>query len=1683
MAARRIYSEDLVLNLIINGKDMPAQNKVALNELYKLDRKTRELEIQLAKNEVATRNLSKSSKTYSTDLKRLEDEHKKLTKQINLNHAAMNKLRQEIGRSGLTINQLNSQLKMFKIQLNNATDPGVMRRLRKEIILTENRIKQLATGASRMSIAFERMGTVANKFGSITGYLAIVGYAFGRAVGGTVKTLRELDKEFSNVMKSTDLTRQEMWALKQQFDQINMDDSMKTPTATKDLLEIARIAGRLGVRGVKDIADFTMSVDKLYVALGEDLKGSVEDVAEKIGKLVNTFRLTDEMPLGEAMLRAGSLINELSKRSAAGAETILDYTSRLGGVGSMAKFTMDQLAGLGATLDAVGVPAERGSTALMKLITGMGSNAEEFSRTLGMTTEEYTKAMETNINDTMLMLLKSSAQGNKSIMDVVAGMDQMDLSGVRVIEVYGKLVQNMDMVIEQQEIAANAFQSSASVVNEFYIMSKDFDSLMAIQGKRWKALGDSYAKSVAPAVYKVYRAFTDLAFAIKNSFIWLSSHINVIIAFITAWAAFKSGSIARGILTILVNLKVWTVELYRNTQMALLNNVAINKMYIAYTKAGRGIAGITAAMKALWGVMITNPFTAIIAVLGIVASAFFLLKKRGEELNNVLVKFNAEVQTEVDIMGELFKRVKETAEGTEERKEAIGRLNTVYGQYLPRLLSEKNSILEIESAQKSANIALRESIALRIKETDIAAINQKIYDKTKKQVKSILEDSERINKFKDKTTVAALSGQAEGELMILLRRMQDKGYMDIAAIEKFIKDWDIKYTNALLLTPYEKIRRVFDVFKEGKDEIDTTTAKLDKFLSTVAQATGLTKAENEAGISMMSDNQYESQKKMIENASTMRENELMQQKISQKKTDDWFEKEVLKSEEQKIRDLLQLEEAKWTKIITVDKDGVIEQQKQLMTGVESSEEYVKLQNDLLKNQISQGKPAGGKAPSIKKQMEEGTEEGKQLLTNYYLWGRITKEQYDAALVDLEEKYWAMQMVKFKEGSDEYLDAYQKWLDTQVKQKEAAEKVKEQIGKAVAWALSDETWEKGKKENPQEQENQEDLNIAEDLIEKRKRVRQFLSLDKNRGTEAEFAVFDTEDFAGQLLQIKAWEKDLLNSHEEYERRKTEITKEQEKARLKYVKEGLNAVSDLLSSVGNLYEAQKNKELAQVEEVEEKKGGATKATEEQKAEITKKYAKKQQQISIAQAVIRGAMAIMDLFGNNMIPWPARQIYNAIMIPLIITTTAMEIAAIKKQQFEKGNYPEDITDAQGKYKVIGEDDHKVYEAGDVGRVETGIYENPSVGLFAEKPEMVVDNDTLENIKKNDPSLIGEILHYRDSSVRAKEDIPIEGDTRDIDRNIVVNDRRENRSITDNISETRNISETKGELPEISEGGTTHVENDFEFISREGNEHFLDNVFTVRNLSETNGEPMPAPEGEDTEVNRNFLVTSHQQNINTTDNISQTRNLSESAGEPMLAPEGEDVSKLRTVVYPVDIVRKYMYGIGGFMGYGNTEDEERVKGRVKQFSAGTYPVVGEDDRKTYKAEYVGPVRTGLYRKPSLGLFAEKPEMVIDYPTLRNIQMNNPRIIEAILAYRVKGPLPGTQTNGKKIPQFADGNYHNAVPDGGEKQAYDPEIKELLRRNIEMQEKLMTWKPKVYTELIKRDLDTLDKIERNRGL
>lgn len=146
---------------------------------------------------------------------------------------------------------------------------------------------------------------------------------------------------------------------------------------------------------------------------------------------------------------------------------------------------------------------------------------------------------------------------------------------------------------------------------------------------------------------------------------------------------------------------------------------AIEEMVILYTKLRKELTMVAAAQQAFNLATKANPYGLILAAITAVVGSLLLFSKKHDEAADSMAEFQVQLNNETRTLDLLFGKIKDTNEGTQDRKKAIKTVNETYGSYLKNLLSEKSSLEEIEKAQRDATAALRENMAVKIQEAQL----------------------------------------------------------------------------------------------------------------------------------------------------------------------------------------------------------------------------------------------------------------------------------------------------------------------------------------------------------------------------------------------------------------------------------------------------------------------------------------------------------------------------------------------------------------------------------------------------------------------------------------------------------------------------------------------------------------------------------------------------------------------------------------------------------------------------------------------------------------------------------------------------------------------------------------------------------------------------------------------------
>jgi len=168
-------------------------------------------------------------------------------------------------------------------------------------------------------------------------------------------------------------------------------------------------------------------------------------------------------------------------------------------------------------------------------------------------------------------------------------------------------------------------------------------------------------------------------------------------------------------------------------------------------------------------------------------------------------------------------------------------------------------------------------------------------------------------------------------------------------------------------------------------------------------------------------------------------------------------------------------------------------------------------------------------------------------------------------------------------------------------------------------------------------------------------------DANEKLNKDLAIIYTKDLTNYDLA----QKDKLKTNDEYYENQKSSVEQVQKAEDNYnkwlvdqrqaaVDDSLRAIAGSLTSFGDLFETQKQRELSAV--------GDNAAKRE---EIEKKYAKKQQLLAEGQALINGAMAITEIWRK----WSYNPVLAGVFTALASAQTIAQLAVIRSQKFAKG------------------------------------------------------------------------------------------------------------------------------------------------------------------------------------------------------------------------------------------------------------------------------------------------------------------------------------------------------------------------------------------------------------------------------
>lgn len=549
--------------------------------------------------------------------------------------------------------------------------------------------KQLKDIDKNMGVYTRNVGNYASAFDgfvSITQKLApIIGLTVG--ISEFIEANARASDEVANVAKTANAS---IPSIRKLQEELKFRD---TRTSLVEQLKIAEIGGQLGVVE-KDLASFTKATDVVTVALKDEFGGSVEEVTKQIATLRNVIPGLKTDDVGKDILQIGNALNFLSASGNATSPAIADFVNRLSGIAGPLDVGKASLFGLSATLDELGVSAERGATAVQKTLFRIGESPEKFAAIAGKGADEFRKLVEDDIVSAFALVTKGAAESSEKNTEFIELLSEIGIKGSRELEVFGKLGQNFDLLAERVKQAGEALEDTSSVQQEFE--------------KKNQTFGASIEKLKNSIVNLTVN--TDLQDFLATGIDLVSGFINVLAGLFKLLTENKTEFLALAAAIAVFN---------REAIIATLATIKQSAAYLLLTDATRRQAIAQGIMNS---VMKALPLLAVIAVVYAAVKAYQALTtstdgaaRAAERFNELQKDIIAEAGKEAATLNRNIEVLKSAASSTQQRAEAIKALQEAYPQYLKGMDLEKLSVSQLTELQAKLTTEILRSVAARKK--------------------------------------------------------------------------------------------------------------------------------------------------------------------------------------------------------------------------------------------------------------------------------------------------------------------------------------------------------------------------------------------------------------------------------------------------------------------------------------------------------------------------------------------------------------------------------------------------------------------------------------------------------------------------------------------------------------------------------------------------------------------------------------------------------------------------------------------------------------------------------------------------------------------------------------------------------------------------------------------------------
>lgn len=632
---------------------------------------------------------------------------------------------------GRSLNALKQAVEQGRAALQNmdrTTKDGqeAFDELAKKIKATELELKQMSGEAKATTSAF---GKAWSRLKTYVGLYVGASVAMNKLTA-TMGDLMEISDKMGEVRKTTGFTADQVGRLSGELKKFD------TRTTLNGLLDLSVAAGQLGLKTEEDVLGFTEAANKLMVALPEMGKEGATEMLkvalatgeiDKINKQMEQGLIDGSSATAVAMEKVGSTIDRLRATSAATAPAITDFVKRVGAVGAQSGISIDQVAALGSTVDALGMRVEMSATALSRMIPAIKNNAYSIGAMIGQTEEEIVRKFENGMGMNVILDIFEAIRNNSKTMtgDVEADAEQIEKEfekaglkeimkelnqmGARAGIVFAGLSQNVDELRRQLGVAAEAYEENIAIEMEYQKMNET-------TAAKWERLKNELEETfVSDTAQRWLGGIIDFLRGIVN---FISGNVNPVLKGLRdtiatigiAWFTLFKLGIGEAIFKATGGLRnlLAAAQLYVGNVKAWI--VAEWQLAVAKDAEAKATARATIAQLGWNKAMATNVILAVASALFMAYQALKGWIGGCESAKNAMSDLNEKVDEEKRNLDNLVNAYHDANGNQDKRKNLLNEINQKYSKYLGFLLTDANNSNLVAAAHERIAAALQKEM-------------------------------------------------------------------------------------------------------------------------------------------------------------------------------------------------------------------------------------------------------------------------------------------------------------------------------------------------------------------------------------------------------------------------------------------------------------------------------------------------------------------------------------------------------------------------------------------------------------------------------------------------------------------------------------------------------------------------------------------------------------------------------------------------------------------------------------------------------------------------------------------------------------------------------------------------------------------------------------------------------------